>query len=177
VDACEQYVGQKVLRITTYVKPKTTAPQILGGNSEKKCPPPSIDRGTSTSNSPPIQIHDVLESFVGILSSAVNHLQEGLVAKNSKNSTATVTPAAKPVEVETCEDEVPAEETADMKLEESDANKQEEDVTEDQKPAADPSTDDETEEATRPFIHGRHTCDSCLSTPIIGTRYHSTNVR
>jgi len=28
----------------------------------------------------------------------------------------------------------------------------------------------------KPFIHGRHTCDGCLTTPIIGKRYHSTNL-
>ena len=27
----------------------------------------------------------------------------------------------------------------------------------------------------RPFIHGRHTCDSCKEAPIIGPRYHATN--
>ena len=27
----------------------------------------------------------------------------------------------------------------------------------------------------RPFIHGRHTCDNCLATPIIGKRYHAAN--
>ena len=26
------------------------------------------------------------------------------------------------------------------------------------------------------FIHGRHTCDGCLKTPIIGTRFHATNL-
>ena len=26
------------------------------------------------------------------------------------------------------------------------------------------------------FIHGRHTCDGCLTTPIIGLRWHSTNL-
>jgi hypothetical protein len=26
------------------------------------------------------------------------------------------------------------------------------------------------------FIHGRHTCDGCLSTPIYGIRYHATNM-
>lgn len=26
------------------------------------------------------------------------------------------------------------------------------------------------------FIHGRHTCDTCLATPIIGKRYHATNL-
>lgn len=28
----------------------------------------------------------------------------------------------------------------------------------------------------RPFIHGRHTCDGCLTTPIIGKRFHGANV-
>jgi len=28
----------------------------------------------------------------------------------------------------------------------------------------------------RPFLHGRHTCDGCVCTPIIGKRYHATNV-
>ncbi len=26
------------------------------------------------------------------------------------------------------------------------------------------------------FIHGRHTCDGCLTTPIFGTRYHAVNM-
>lgn len=30
--------------------------------------------------------------------------------------------------------------------------------------------------AAKPFIHGRHTCDACLTTPIFGNRYHSTNL-
>ena len=32
------------------------------------------------------------------------------------------------------------------------------------------------EEEERPFIHGRHTCDSCLTTPIVGKRYHALNM-
>lgn len=28
----------------------------------------------------------------------------------------------------------------------------------------------------RQFIHGRHTCDSCLVTPIVGIRYHALNM-
>lgn len=27
-----------------------------------------------------------------------------------------------------------------------------------------------------PFIHGRHTCDQCLTTPIVGKRFHATNI-
>ena len=29
---------------------------------------------------------------------------------------------------------------------------------------------------TRPFIHGRHTCDGCLTTPIVGKRFHAVNL-
>jgi hypothetical protein len=52
-----------------------------------------------------------------------------------------------------------------------------------------PSTDKEPEKEStvgsaekknkpeaKPFIHGRHTCDGCLKTPIIGKRYHATNI-
>jgi hypothetical protein len=28
----------------------------------------------------------------------------------------------------------------------------------------------------RPFIHGRHTCDGCLTTPIVGQRFHAINL-
>ena len=56
---------------------------------------------------------------------------------------------------------------------------------------ADPSTQDKTcppptegkEEETAPllteerlFIHGRHTCDACLTTPIVGARFHAVNL-
>lgn len=30
--------------------------------------------------------------------------------------------------------------------------------------------------AEKPFIHGRHTCDGCLTTPIVGNRYRATNL-
>jgi hypothetical protein len=35
---------------------------------------------------------------------------------------------------------------------------------------------EEEEEEAKPFIHGRHTCDACLTTPIVGERYHSMNL-
>ena len=37
---------------------------------------------------------------------------------------------------------------------------------------------EETEKAqySSTFIHGRHTCDGCLVTPIVGIRYHATNI-
>lgn len=32
------------------------------------------------------------------------------------------------------------------------------------------------EDEEEPFIHGRHTCDICLVTPIVGKRYHAVNL-
>ena len=30
--------------------------------------------------------------------------------------------------------------------------------------------------AVVPFVHGRHTCDECSTSPIVGQRYHATNI-
>jgi hypothetical protein len=32
------------------------------------------------------------------------------------------------------------------------------------------------ETGERPFIHGRHTCDGCLTTPIVGKRFHAVDM-
>ena len=50
-----------------------------------------------------------------------------------------------------------------------------------EKNSAPPSESQEVPESkkqaeVRPFIHGRHTCDSCLTTPIVGKRYHAKNL-
>lgn len=36
--------------------------------------------------------------------------------------------------------------------------------------------EEEAKAEERPFIHGRHTCDNCLTTPIIGLRFHAKNL-
>ena len=46
---------------------------------------------------------------------------------------------------------------------------------EDEEPRVVEGSPAEPKEENRPFIHGRHTCDSCLTTPIIGARYHAKN--
>mmetsp|Transcript_15070 Transcript_15070/g.22198 ORF Transcript_15070/g.22198 Transcript_15070/m.22198 type:complete len:1003 (-) Transcript_15070:283-3291(-) len=35
----------------------------------------------------------------------------------------------------------------------------------------------DTAELNPEFIHGRHTCDGCMMNPIVGIRYHATNLR
>ncbi|KAL3915290.1 MAG: hypothetical protein SGILL_005726, partial [Bacillariaceae sp.] len=187
LDACEQYVGQKVLRITTYVKPKTTIPPLstacAGAPAQSdEQQPTSVDRGTSTTTtttpsppSPPIQIQDVLESFVGVVATAVNHLQEA--TKTPRPSVPSTSAGAKPKATEVESGDAKTDRSTSKASEEKTAN--EEDEKEDSKPVAqeEAGSGKEVEEAQRSFIHGRHTCDSCLSTPIFGTRYHATNLK
>lgn len=50
-------------------------------------------------------------------------------------------------------------------------------ASKDQAAESEESTEtEEVEEEPRPFIHGRHTCDSCLTTPIVGKRCHAKNL-
>jgi hypothetical protein len=204
LDACEQYVGQKVLRITTYVKPRTTASgaspsshsaaaKAAASSDNRKPPPPSADRGTSTrsetTTTPPIQIHDVLESFVGVLSTAVSHLQEGLAAPSPKNPRGSLPTSAKPEAngEESAKAPKKPEREAGIPADEDETKPAAEVVGEEETPKSetkdnhdenesDDDEDTEDKDEPRSFIHGRHTCDSCLATPIIGKRYHSTNV-
>lgn len=39
-----------------------------------------------------------------------------------------------------------------------------------------PVSTPEPEQVEMPFIHGRHTCDQCLTTPIVGKRYHAVSL-
>lgn len=43
-------------------------------------------------------------------------------------------------------------------------------------PTTSTTTTSETKECPSAFIHGRHTCDGCFTTPIIGIRYHAVNL-
>jgi len=195
MDAVALFSGQKFMRITTCVKNKmassvssTPAVATAAGAS------PSAENGTSTHEDypPGPAIKLVLESFAGILSNAVNHLQEGL---------ATQAPATgKP------ENTQEVSSSPNLGLEESTAprsteatsvtkgsNRNNKKVPKAVRAKAYEMSDksvsggisaprpagtyekEETEE-TKPFIHGRHTCDACLSTPIVGKRYHATNL-
>jgi hypothetical protein len=202
VDAIEQFSGKKLLRISTEVKPKTKAasPQTSTSTSTRQ------DRGTSTWE-PSIQpqIQNVLESFVGVLATAVSGLKEGLANPSTQprpapastpasaaavNETSTSQEAAPEVATSrataSCED-VGGETAAkpeptcvqtkqnDKKSPEKKANKSDPAAVPENKDASTREEQEPKEEA-RPFIHGRHTCDSCLTTPIIGKRYNAGNL-
>ena len=214
VDAIEQFSGKKVLRIDTEVKPKTTSPKTSPretSTASTSTPPgqqtttpraSQTDRGTSTP-SQDLPIAAILNSFVGVLATAVVALQEGLAApagasakKASKAAQAAVDKASKAVSsaASKASDAVSssnskasnaaavaasaaASATEDAAKAVADAAANSASMP-DLKPASEDQTEEsaEEEEEPRPFIHGRHTCDSCLTTPIVGKRCHAKNL-
>jgi hypothetical protein len=243
VDAIEQFSGKKVLRIDTEVKPKTTSGGTPKTTPRETSTPPvqetttprasQTDRGTSTPRQD-LPIATILNSFVGVLATAVVALQDGLSApagasakKASKAAHAAVDKASIAVgkasdavasaaikastaaavaanaAASVTEDASKAAATSasmpDLKPASKDqaAGSEEYTESEERKEAAatsasmpdlkqaskdhaagsEESTDtEEEEEEPRPFIHGRHTCDSCLTTPIVGKRCHAKNL-
>lgn len=93
-----------------------------------------------------IPVHKVVETVVGVLTAANVALQKHVKVSRTQG---TNTPTAQAAA------ETPATE----------APKKEE-----------PTIAEIPEEEKRLFIHGRHTCDGCLTTPIVGTRFHAVNL-
>lgn len=168
VDAVEQFTEKRVLRISTEVKPRKTpasgasAPQTtvqLPGNSANR-----TDRGTSTATNADIQpnIQNVLDSVVGVLATAVTSIEKGLTAPPpTTGGSPSRTPAAseKPLGSGTF---------AGNKVGKFAAAKP---------PCIEISVGNAGPKSVTAFVHGRHTCDSCLKTPIVGNRYHAANRR
>jgi hypothetical protein len=185
VDAVEQFAHKKVLRVSTEVKPRKKPAAASVPAPAALAPPSRSERGTSTREELPDivnpQIKNVLSTFVGILSTAVSHLQEGLAAPEGdaasrpRGASVTVTPVREEATTSSGgarEVVTPVVETVrsgDAATVPTDAENENE-----AKPATDQKSSDSEgaeDEGDRPFIHGRHTCDSCLLTPIVGKRW------
>ena len=194
-EAIELFADQKFVRITTSVKPKNTksAPTTAKFRAQDST------KQEQSPQDPPIKA--VLESFAGILSTAVNNLQEGL-AKQSPDTAFGDDSKVKPTPPPSAE--MPKEMSpkvargnkknlrAGTKVDKATSTKKVTVTSTGTSVNISPSSDKkkapekkptvargekktEPEEA-QPFIHGRHTCDGCLTTPIIGKRYHATNL-
>jgi hypothetical protein len=194
VDAIEQFSGKKVLRISTEVKPKTKHGSSKSPPQPTAAPDEHVDRKTARSElglHP--QVQTVLESFVGILATAITSLQEGLATPDAPagqaESPASTTPKKAPStdndEGEVKSKAAPPRDVREMLNRSSQTAEapptRAEEVTPTLAEEATPTLAEEAKQAekkqaTRPFIHGRHTCDSCLTTPIIGKRYNAHNL-
>jgi len=141
LDAIEQFSHAKVLRLTTEVKPKKK-------QAPRENASPSGSRPSSATHEPVNinpQLKGALDTFVGVLSTAVRHLQEGLAAPLPEAQGARGVPTASTTRARPAAASVPTE-----------------------APRA--------ENEPAPFVHGRHTCDSCRISPIVGRRFHAVNL-
>jgi len=201
IDAIEQFSdSQAVLRITTDVKRsnnRASAPPVSPSRAAcppSDCKPPAKNSPKSppgSSGSRPPHIHNVVESIVSVLATAVialqNHVKEATQPSSATNSSATnsaadagyaqhpaATTAADPAPfVPLTPDTFVVDECKSVQADEGEGLAKE---VVDTIAMTEAPTSDETKTEVRPFIHGRHTCDSCLTTPIVGIRYHSTNL-
>lgn len=166
VDAVEQFVDQKVLRISTEVKRKaSTTASIPASTQTQRTSYGTTDRGTSTkSDNIEANLQNVLESFASVIVTAVSALEKG-IAESAANGSSGVASAY--VSKGSSESKPQASEEAAAKPATEPAVESSASV-ESPEPAA--------EEKAAPFIHRRHTCDSCLMNPVVGTRYHAVNM-
>lgn len=114
------------------------------------------------------QIQGVLESFVTILTQAVDSLAKNVddIKQKKKSRSKPVPQVIRTTEKNegaTCKMEKEVEET-DSPLDLDNKKQEVNNIL-----SADPHLD-------KSFIHGRHTCDGCLVTPIVGLRYHALNL-
>ena len=176
VDAIEQFSSEEspVLRITTDVKKKEVCLFSPLENSEQPTKLTASDRKQPPDMSPapinarPNHLQHIVESCVSVLAAAVMNL---------KDQVAEMSPQTGPLSTENNEaakvcashrDQTTESESAEHLAKEVVANIEMKEM--------EPKTATVNQQEERPFIHGRHTCDGCLCTPIIGIRYHSMNL-
>lgn len=102
----------------------------------------------------PPALHQAVESIVGVLANAVVGLNNNVAAANATSTTAPR------------DDSATTSETA-ASVASTDAAEE----------TATPTAECAPEEPEQRFIHGRHTCDGCLTTPIVGKRFHAVNMQ
>jgi Zinc finger, ZZ type len=141
-------------------------PGTTDGDKEKKeeeppasAPAPgTAPRAASSSNAraPPPTVQDVVDAVVGIVGPAVRisvrAIEHAVVAHNNHTADKALR-AYNHKNNSNTEPEINVAASSEALTEEA-------------------ATAPEAASGPPPFIHGRHTCDGCLTTPIVGERYH-----
>jgi hypothetical protein len=162
VDAIDQFTLNEnpVLRITADVKRKEHVSVPSSSNWE---PNQRSGKASPSINMKPNQLQSIVESCVSVLAAAVVTLQHQIAEVSNPKNTSSKTVAS----------ESTGRSSAKMDAE----NLPDDAVGNSEETTGDEITRGEDLHVKElPFIHGRHTCDGCLCTPIIGTRYHATNL-
>lgn len=190
-EAFGQFVNHTppVLRASASLRKKTKAknsdtpvPSVVESKKvEKKVPVetkrvkvPPADKPTSAPTGTD-ELQDVLENFVGVLTVAVNTLTKNVPEDLSKADEAIEKALHVPVRKDVdCVKSQNKEEDKSVEMNKSEPDQSKEDGEKEETTSN--NVPHVPECFDREFIHGRHTCDSCLTTPIIGIRYNATNL-
>jgi len=177
-EAIGLFAEQKFMRITTSIKPKTHYTPLTYT--------PTYRRGDTVSHPVNNEISNIGENFPPAVAKSPSTLfkektsNAKMAGRNNRGQQLKGVKGVKADEVSSivkpCKNHIsrpsntvlPASNIKETSPEATDQNSSESSC----KPKGPEKTD-----AIVPFIHGRHTCDRCLTTPIIGKRYHSTNLK
>jgi len=179
VDAIEQFSEQRVLRVTAEIKPFTKAP---AGSSSKPAPAvvpaPSTDDAPDQPAAPTRSSTHATPVLQNVVESVVNIILNAAVKINSRQGEASAphAPVFYTPEGELATNAPETELTAPLAQGNAPESTEAETVAATEPETAATSAPKLEEEEKQPFIHGRHTCDGCLVTPIIGKRYHAENM-
>lgn len=173
MDAISQF--SDVLRITTDVKRKKNRPipPTIPPTATRRPSRGDMDTTPPSPNNGAKQLQNVLESFVGILATAVVALQTHMNPAPEVASSGAAEAASRATATETTTAPTVAAAAAASETETTAASNETPKQAPEKEPAA---AEEQAPPPPRPFIHGRHTCDRCLCTPIIGERFHATNL-
>jgi hypothetical protein len=173
-DAMNQYVSAGSVKI--FAKPVDTATPSRSVNG---APTESTTKTTSSPNTggtrrstPNVQVHlaSLVESLVTALATSVIALSGQIqnvsshVAAANRSTRAARTITASPVATATSS--VTPSPAATTQCNTSAAGQ----------PSPSVAATVPAAQESRPFIHGRHTCDNCLTTPVVGRRYHAVDL-
>lgn len=188
IDAMRQFESKGVLKVTAQVQPKskvmasprlsrascastesstqTANPEACGLVSKEPTGSKEGNNGVDCEAEFPVKLKGAVESVVGALASAVVALEEHVVRPESNKKTTAAPEDTSPKEPPPSQVK-PSNKPIAVKVPEKSAAKKSTGNTPPATICAKP---------TRPFIHGRHTCDGCLTTPIIGKRFKAKNM-
>lgn len=186
IAAMDEYAELKKLKVFADVKRSPKPPSRAPPRAEA----PSVDSATQTPRaaknrrSAPVPVQEVVESLVGLLADATttaanavhSHLNEHSAV--APRASARAPPQEKPQSAVAKQDLAPSKPSGDDSVPKDSPSSTSKPSAEDSAPkeASTANGPNATEETSKPFIHGRHTCDSCLTTPIIGKRFHAINM-
>ena len=156
---------------TSTATTQTTAPAV----AESVPVPPTPEAGNNSSKDLVDAVTDLLACVAVSVNAGLNSANPTAVIKQAKKASKDAAKQAKKMSKEAVK-QVKKASKMEAKMEAAAAPPAATETPEPPVRTPEPEPQVNTDETAPPFIHGRHTCDQCLTTPIVGKRYHAVNM-